>query len=131
MNKNLTRRSFVKHSTLAAGVFAAAPFNILSAENAGNKIRCVQIGCGGRGLGAHLAACVNEHIVAIVDVDEAKLANVQKWYEGKGGDAAKLQKFTDYRQMFDKVGKDFDALFIATPNHQHALPAMIAMQMGK
>jgi len=33
--------------------------------------------------------------------------------------------------MFDAIGKEIDAVFIATPNHQHALPAMIAMQLGK
>lgn len=33
--------------------------------------------------------------------------------------------------MFDEIGKNIDAVFIATPNHQHALPAMLAMQLGK
>ncbi len=49
MKYKLSRRSFVKHSSLAAGVFATAPFNILNAANAGDKVRVVQIGCGGRG----------------------------------------------------------------------------------
>ena len=43
----------------------------------------------------------------------------------------KVQAFTDYRQMFDKLGKQIDAVFIATPNHHHAPPSMIAMQLGK
>ena len=33
--------------------------------------------------------------------------------------------------MFDKIGRDIDAVFIATPNHHHTLPAKIAMQLGK
>ena len=131
MKNNLSRRSFVKQSALAAGVFAAAPFNILNAANAGDKVRFVQIGCGGRGASAHLPAAQNEQLVAIVDVDENRHAFVKKWLQGKGGDADKLQVFTDYRKMFDKVSKDFDAVFIATPNHHHALPALIAMQLGK
>ncbi|HEV8542876.1 MAG TPA: Gfo/Idh/MocA family oxidoreductase [Verrucomicrobiae bacterium] len=131
MKNHLTRRSFVKRSALAASVFATAPFNILHASNAGDKIRCVQIGCGGRGTTAHLAATLNEHVAAIVDVDERRHASVKNWMQGKGVDAEKVQVFTDYRQMFDKIAKDFDAVFIATPNHHHALPAMIAMQLGK
>src|SRR4051812_4525554 len=131
MKNQLSRRSFVRGSALAAGVFAAAPFNILHAQNKGEKVRIVQIGCGGRGLGAHLAATIKEQVVAIVDVDEKKHAEVQKWLQNKGVDADKLQAFVDYRQMFDKVAKNVDAVFIATPNHQHALPAMIAMQLGK
>ena len=131
MKNHLSRRSFVQRSALAAGVFAAAPFNILTAAHAGDKIRFVQIGCGGRGASSHLPAAADEHLAAIVDVDPTKHANVKKWLQGKGGDADKLPVFTDYRKMFDKHGKDIDAVFIATPNHHHALPAMLAMQLGK
>jgi predicted dehydrogenase len=46
-------------------------------------------------------------------------------------DGTKIQVFTDYRKMFDKLSRQIDAVFIATPNHQHALPALIAMQLGK
>lgn len=130
MMNNLTRRSFVRRSALAAGVFAAAPFNILNAASAGDKVRFVQIGCGGRGM-AHLKGAENEQLVALVEVDEKRPPAVKKWMQTQQkGDPDKVQVFTDYRRMFDKV-KDFDAVFIATPNHQHALPAMIAMQLGK
>src|ERR1044071_3933631 len=130
MKNQLTRRSFVKRSALAAGVVATAPFNILNAANAGEKVRFVQIGCGGRGM-AHLDGALKEHLVGLVEVDDNRAAAVKKWVQGKGVDADKIQVFTDYRRMFDTIGKEIDAVFIATPNHQHALPAMIAMQLGK
>lgn len=130
MKHKLTRRSFVKASALATGVFATAPFNILKAQNAGDKIRCVQIGCGGRGM-SHLKAILNEHIVAIVDVDEKRLGAVEKLLRDNNKSPEGIKKFTDYRKVFDTIAKDFDAIFIASPNHQHALPAMIAMQLGK
>ena len=50
---------------------------------------------------------------------------------GQGAGPGQAQVFTDYRVMFDKIGKQIDAVFIATPNHHHALAAMIAMQLGK
>jgi predicted dehydrogenase len=130
MKTSLTRRAFLKSTALTTGVFAAAPFNILTAANAGEKIRCVQIGCGGRGI-SHINATLNEHIVAMVDVDEKRFASVQKALTNKEKDPSKIETFTDYRKMFDQHGKNIDAVFIATPNHQHALPAMIAMQLGK
>src|SRR5208283_3011009 len=33
--------------------------------------------------------------------------------------------------MFDRIGKQIDAVFIAAPNHHHALAAMIAMELNK
>ena len=82
----------------------------------------------------HLDWAVNQskdNLVAIVDADEKNLAKVKQWLADKGQDPAKLQTFTDYRVMFDKIGKQMDCVFIATPNHHHALPAMLAMQLGK
>ena len=131
MKTSLSRRSFAKTSALAVGAFSAAPFNILNAANQGDKVRFVQIGCGGRGISAHLPAAKAEHLVAIVDVDEGRHVTARKWVQSNGGDADSLQVFTDYRKMFDKVGKGIDAVFIAAPNHHHALPSLIALQLGK
>jgi predicted dehydrogenase len=80
---------------------------------------------------SHLNATLNEELVAIVDVDEKRHAAVQKWLGEKQRPADKVQVFTDYRKVFDQLAKRFDAVFIATPNHQHALPALFAMQLGK
>jgi predicted dehydrogenase len=33
--------------------------------------------------------------------------------------------------MFDRVGKEIDAVVISTPDHSHALPAALAMTLGK
>src|SRR5262245_50467958 len=111
MKTNLSRRSFVKRSALDAGFLSATSFNNLNAANAGDTIRFLQIGCGGRGARSHLPELKDEHLAAIVDVDENKHATVKKWLQGKGGDPSNLPVFTDYRKMFDKVAKDIDAVF--------------------
>jgi predicted dehydrogenase len=138
MKSALNRRSFLKRSTLAAGAVSAGGLlpvpNLLAAASAGDKLKVVQIGCGGRGMSSHIDWVVTrskDNLVAIVDADEKRHAAVKKWLEGKGQDPAKVRTFTDYRVMFDKMGKEIDVVCIATPNHHHALPAMMAMQLGK
>jgi predicted dehydrogenase len=134
----LTRRAFLKRTALTAGALSASPFlpavNLLGAESNLNKLNCVQIGCGGRGMNHLEALLINEakdNLVAIVDVDEKRHAKVKEWLKSKNLDADRLQTFTDYRTMFDRIGKQIDAVFIATPNHHHAPAATIGIQLGK
>ena len=137
MNTGLNRRSFLKRAALAAGAVSAVRLfptpNLLAARSPSDILNCVLIGCGGRGM-THLNEIVarnKQNLVAIVDPEEKRHAEVQRWLKGKEQDPAKLQIFTDYRQMFDKIGKQIDTVFIAAPNHHHATASMIAMQLGK
>src|SRR5262245_479210 len=114
----LNRRAFLKQTTLAAGALSVSPLtsapNLLAAPGTTNKLNCVQIGCGGRGMN-HLdwfVAQSKENLVAIVDADEKRHAAVKKWLETKQVDCSNLQAFTDYRVMFDKLGKEIDAVFV-------------------
>jgi predicted dehydrogenase len=133
MDKNLNRRLFLKRAMAAAGALSAAPHvwgpNLLAASS-GDKLTCAVIGCGGRGM-SHLAAASGQNLVAIVDVYEKRHDAVRKALQDKKIEVGQLQAFTDYRRLFEKLGRQLDAVFIATPNHQHALPAMMAMQLGK
>jgi predicted dehydrogenase len=124
--QSLNRRSFLQHATiLTAGALAPS---ILHAANAGEKLKYAMIGCGGRS-GAHLSSLTAHKCVAVVDAVERLAENAKSNLARRGN--SDVQVFYDYRKMFEKVGKDIDAVFVATPNHQHALPAMIAMKMGK
>ncbi len=134
MKNRFDRRSFLKQAALAAGALSAQQVfpspNLLHAASSGDKVRCAIVGCGGRG-SSHLSATAGEHLVALVDVDDKKLAGFRKTLSGKGRDGGKIETFSDYRRMFDKLHKQLDAVFVATPNHHHAPPSMIAMQLGK
>ncbi|HVV71120.1 MAG TPA: Gfo/Idh/MocA family oxidoreductase [Verrucomicrobiae bacterium] len=134
----LNRRLFLKRTALTAGALSAARFlpgpNLLAAEDANRKLNCAVIGCGGRGLSAHIDWIVKnskDNLYAIVDPDEKRHAEVKRWLQREGTDPGKLQVFTDYRVMFDKLAGQLDAVFVAAPNHHHAPASMLAMQAGK
>src|SRR5207302_6097304 len=110
MKSILTRRAFIKRATLASGTLSATGLltfpNLLAAAEPGRKLNCVQIGCGGRGLTAHIDWIVNtskDNLIAIVDPDEKRQAEVKRFLKTKEADADKLEVFTDYRKMFDKI----------------------------
>jgi len=133
MKPTLTRRNFLRRSTLGAGALAAARFfpavNLI-ADPPARRLNCVQIGCGGRGMDhlEYMSVTAKENLVGIVDPDEKRHAAVKAWLEKKQVAAADLKTFTDYRRMFDQIGGEIDAVFIAAPNHHHALAAQLAMQ---
>ncbi|MCX7008501.1 MAG: Gfo/Idh/MocA family oxidoreductase [Kiritimatiellaeota bacterium] len=130
MSTKQSRRSFLKTAAAGTGMLAAtrvfgAPA-ILSTRSPGAQLRTAVIGCGGRGVSAHVAPAAAERLVALVDADEKGLAKALK----KAGAKSGIRTFNDYRKLFDVMGKELDAVFIATPNFHHALPAMLAMQRG-
>jgi predicted dehydrogenase len=133
MASAFSRRSFLRRASLATAAAGAAgcfPLtNILHAATKGDKLRCAVIGCGGRGM-LHVGTASGQQLVAIADADEKRHDAARKEIAKKGREAGKLATFTDYRPLFDKLGKQLDAVFIATPNHQHAPPSLIAMQLG-
>jgi predicted dehydrogenase len=136
MNASLTRRYFLKRTALAAGALSGLPLvglNLLRAAGAGNKLNCAHIGCGGRAM-SHLDWIVTQsqdNVMAIVDPDQKAQIKVLRYLKDHGRDPAKVQAFTDYRQMFDKIGKQLDAVIIATPNHHHAPASILALELDK
>jgi len=125
---HMNRREFLKASSLAAAISllrskaVAAPAAI-STRSPNEKLNIANIGVGGRG-GAHLGAAARENLVAICDVDTRSLDRVGQRYP-------KARKFTDYRELFDKMHKEIDAAFVATPDHHHAPASMLAIRHGK
>ena len=98
---------------------------------AGAKIRVALIGCGGR-LQQLVEPIMAERIVALVDPDpRMRAATRERMVQIGGRDAlAGVREFFDYRELYAKMGDALDAVFIATPNHHHALAAVLAMRRG-
>src|SRR5689334_359167 len=134
----ISRRKFLGKSTQAAGLASVAlgslssPFirSVRAGEPGPNeKVRLGLIGCGGMGQGDLECFFLNPEVdcVAIADVDDANLA------KGVGICEKKRQKkpdtIKDFRRILDR--KDIDVVLIATPDHWHALPTVLACQAGK
>jgi predicted dehydrogenase len=122
MPNDLTRRDVLKASAIGLG-----SFSILSqtfAQRNKQKVRFACVGVGGKGDSDTADAARLGVVVAICDADRNTLAEAAKKYP-------QAQTFTDYRYMFDAVGKQIDAVTVSTPDHNHALPSAIAMTMGK
>jgi predicted dehydrogenase len=123
-----TRRTFLKLAALAVGSASVSGAPSLLAQRSPNaKLAIAVIGCGGRGE-VSLEAALGEQLVAIVDVDDARLAVATKKASEHN---AHPRAFYDYRRMFDAVHKDIDAVMVATPDHHHAPASLRALKLGK
>jgi len=121
---NITRRNFSK--TVGAGTAAAFLPGWLGAQTPdadSQKLKVALIGVGGRGK-EHVKALSSQHFVAFCDVDDERASETYTAYPD-------VPRFKDYRVMFDKMGKEFDAVSIATPDHMHYPMVMWALAHGK
>ncbi|MDB6023241.1 MAG: iolG 11 [Pedosphaera sp.] len=134
----LSRRKFLGKSALAAGLAPVAlselgsPF-IRSARagepGANEKIRLGVIGCGGQGQVDFKDFLANPEVdcAVICDVDDARIAKGLEICEKAREKKPDIVK--DFRRVLDR--KDVDMVLIATPDHWHALPTVLACQAGK
>lgn len=125
--KSLKRRDFLK-SVVTASVVGVAPFNILKAGPSPNsKLNIAGIGIGSQGSGNLSYLTRSNNVIALCDVDQERfgkcIANKKELHG--------IKLWNDYRVMFDKIGKDIDAVCIATPEHNHYTISMHAIRNGK
>ncbi len=124
MRKSLSRRSFIGKSSSALAAFTIVPRHVVGRgeTHPSDKLNIAGVGVGGRGLG-DLQAVSRENIVALCDVDERYASGAfRQWPDAK--------RYTDFRKMLE-TQKDIDAVVIATPDHTHAVIAMMAIRLGK
>ncbi|MHC4913060.1 MAG: Gfo/Idh/MocA family protein, partial [Planctomycetota bacterium] len=125
--KSLKRRDFLK-GVVAASAVGVAPFNILKAGPSPNsKLNIAGIGIGAQGSGNLSYLTRSNNVIALCDVDQERFGKCITNKKELHG----IRLWNDYRVMFDKIGKDIDAVCIATPEHNHYTISMHAIRNGK
>jgi len=121
----MKRRQFIKRVVQTGAVVSATALSGKDVLGANERVRVGLIGCGGRGMfDAKLMRDVpNAEFVAVCDLYPPHLARAKEW----AGTSAK--EFKDFRRLLEQ--KDIDAVLIATPDHWHAIPTVLACQAGK
>ncbi|MEO6033753.1 MAG: Gfo/Idh/MocA family oxidoreductase, partial [Verrucomicrobiota bacterium] len=125
---SISRRSFLKHSSLAAAGITLSAQSWSQVTGANSEIRLAVIGLHGRGE-AHMEGFSNlpgVRITALCDVDRNVLDGALGKLKKNG---AELEGFTDIRKLLES--KNVDAISIAMPNHWHSLAAIWGIQAGK
>jgi predicted dehydrogenase len=138
ISKQYSRRSFVKNGLKAAVVFTIVPRFVLGGK--GYLPPSDRINLGFIGTGKQAKGLVNSfkniaQTVAGSDVDSQKLAAFQLLTEKHYAEATQKEKYAgftgypDFRELLER--KDIDAVVIATPDHWHAVQAIMAANAGK
>jgi predicted dehydrogenase len=120
-----TRRTFIKQTLSGSAMLVAggssAPARVLGAND---RVRIGLIGAGDRGQEIFKSAlrCPNVEGAAVADVYTRRLDEVKQF-------VPTIQTYRDFRRLLED--KTIDAVLIATPQHQHALNFVPAIQAGK
>lgn len=132
-----SRRKFVKQSLKAAVAFTIVPRFVLGR---GYLAPSDKITLGFIGTGKQAKSLVKSfkdiaQTIAGADVDKQKLAAFQKITEAYYAEASQqtaykgFTGYADFREMLQR--KDIDAIVVATPDHWHAVNAVMAANAGK
>jgi predicted dehydrogenase len=122
---SFSRRAFIGCAATATAGFTILPAHVIAGlghKAPSDKLNIAGIGIGGYGYN-NLRNMETENIVALCDVDWDYAGNsFKRWPMAK--------QYRDFRVMLEQQ-KDINAVMIATPDHSHALPAVLAMREGK
>ncbi len=126
--KKIKRRNFLKKSGISLlGVAASVGFSTIPHKvlGANEKLVVGVIGTGGMGRSNMRVFLENKDIgiAAVCDVYKPSLKKALDMTEGRAS------AYGDFRRIIER--KDIDVVIIATPDHWHALPTILACDAGK
>jgi len=133
MNHPSSRRDFLRTmaaaGALTAGLGSATRIvraaKTVSTDMPGKKLRMAFIGTGGKGASdIGDMAGLGVSCACYCDVDKRHFKSVAERFP-------QAKAFQDYREMFDKMHKEFDAVTVSVPDHSHFPATVLAMQHDK
>jgi predicted dehydrogenase len=124
-----SRRDFIRNTTVTAAGFMILPRHVLGGKGftaPSDRLTIAGIGVGGKGESdiANFFKSGKADIAFLCDVDDRRAATTVKNFP-------KAKYYKDWRQLLEKESKNFDAVSVSTPDHNHAIAAYSAMQLGK
>jgi predicted dehydrogenase len=124
-----SRREFLRNTAITAAGFIILPRHVLGGKGfiaPSDRLLIASVGVGGRGESVigNLFKSNKADIAFLCDVDDRRAANTVKNFP-------KAKYYKDWRELYDKESKNFDAVSICTPDHNHAVATLAAMQLGK
>src|SRR5436190_498740 len=127
LSNRINRRKFIHTGASLASTIAIAGCVSQEATRSrrvspNEKLNIGMIGGGGKAV-ENLKGVSSENVVAICDVDEVRAAEGFKL-------APQAKHYRDFRKMLE-AEKSLDAVMVTTPDHTHAVAAVMAMKMGK
>ncbi|WP_111706784.1 Gfo/Idh/MocA family protein [Lutibacter citreus] len=137
--KKLSRRNFVKESTLLTGGVLLAPSILSSAPlfKSEKKLKLAIVGCGGRGSGAGsqaLQADENVELVAMADLFKDRLdkayKNLSDAFDSNKINVSEANKFVGFGS-YKKAIDEADVVILATPPGFRPQHFEYAIQQGK
>ena len=129
-----SRREFLK--TVAVPM-VAAPFILpgdVWANPPSGQVTMGFVGLGKQARGLMGGFLHRAKVVAVCEVDETRRKSAQKkvndhYSRQKNSGFAGCKAYVDYRELMEQ--KDINAVCIATPDHWHAAPTLLALKTGK
>jgi len=131
-----TRRSFLRRSAATIAVLgfpSIVPSSALGADGRpapSNRITMGCIGVGGMGSG-NMGSFLGQNdcqVLAVCDVDANHARDAKNTVDRRYGNQD-CKAYRDFRELLAR--DDIDAISLATPDHWHAIPAIMAARAGK
>jgi predicted dehydrogenase len=126
MGRRITRRTLLRNAAYGgSGLLILRNSASVWSFQANEKLNTAHIGVGGRGGDLLQFTFLKQaNPVAFCDVNENKATQIYRLRPD-------VPRFKDFRQMLDTMGRQIDAVVVATPDHTHAVASAAAIRAGK